>query len=187
MGRFVAERAKLQFGFSGTMKLVHELDQKGFTRLQVCEQLGLSLTMVAKGLRIYLGSLGKTPDSGHLEVKNKAIELVKRLDADEISVNGADIEFVSYIKQVTGRGVTTRTAATVTNPDQQLSAYERVIGQLEGMCYGLDKLPEIIHSSISVGQRSELVQRLANCRRILERRINIIRKDENAEARNQEG
>lgn len=186
MGRFVAERVKFQLGFSKTMELACDLDAKGFTRGQVSEQFELSRTILSKGMRLYLTALGKTPDSGHIEIKNKAIDLVKQLDEDSISVNNADLELLAFTQQVTGRSPTYRKAATISNPDQQLSAYQRVIAQLEGMCYGLDKLPEMVHASITSEQRNEFARRLADCRRILERRINTLRKDENAEARNQE-
>lgn len=185
--RHVAPRTKFPFGFSGTMERVHYYDSQGFTRAQIGELLGITKSVMSKGVRIYLTSIGKTPDSGYIDIKNKALELTKRLDADDISLHNADVELVAYIRQVTGRGTTYRKSASAVNPEQQLSSYNRIIGQLEGMCYGLDKMPEVVHSSITKSQRNELERRLADCRRIIERRINIIRKDENAEAGNQEG
>lgn len=176
-------RIKFPLGFSATTEKVLELEKTGLTRKEIEPLVGINKPQISRATRLLLTAQGKTPDSAHLEVKNKAIELVKLLDAEEMSLHTADVTLVSFIHQVTGRNRTTNRLSTgVARPEDQLAAYKRVVAQLEGMCYGLDKLPEVIHSSITVEQRKEIASRLADCRRLIERRINIIRKDGNAEA-----
>lgn len=176
-------RIKFLWGFSATIDKVLELEAQGLNRRQIEPIVGINKAQMSRATRLVLTAQGKTPDSGHLEIKNKAIELVKMLEAEEISLHTADVILVKFIHQVTGTHKTTyRKASGSVNADQQYASYKRVVAQLEGMCYGLDKMPEVVHSSITVEQRREISSRLADCRRIIERRINIIRKDENAEA-----
>lgn len=171
------------YKFAATMENVLWLQQNGYNRDQIIPIVGMDKGRISRAMRIYLASLGKTADSTRIEVKNKAIELVKLLEADEISLNRADVELVEAIKKYNGRTIS-RAARSPVNPEKQLEGYSRAIGNLEGICYALETLPEMVHSSITAEQRLEIEQRLAACRRIIERRINIIRKDNNAEAYN---
>lgn len=179
----VPARTKFPFGFSATVDKVLEYDAAGRRRIEVEPLVGVKGKQLSIAVRMYLTAQGKTPDSGHMEIKNKAIELVKMLDAEEISLHHANEILVETILRVTGKSKTTyRRGKTTANPDQQLEGYKRAVANLEGIVYALDKMPDTVHGSIPKEQRQELVNRLADCRRIIERRINIFRKDENAEA-----
>lgn len=180
-GQLPQKRTKYLYGFSKTMEKVLEYEAQGLKRNEITPLVGgLKKAQMSKGLRILLTARGKTPDSGHLEVKNFACDLVKQLDADEISLHNADEALLNCIRQVTGTTKTTyRRANTIRNPDLQLEGYRRAVAALEGICYGLDKMPDVVHSSISNEDRTEIETRLASCRRIIERRINIFRKDNN--------
>lgn len=184
----IRPRTKFKFGFSPTVERILELDAAGYRRRDMESDFDLRISQMSKSVRLYLTAQGKTPDSGHVEVKNKAIELVKKLDAEEISLHAADEALINVIRKVNGNGKTTyRKAITVTQPDQQLASYKRAVASLESICFAIDKMPEVIHSAIDKQQREALEARLAACRRLIERRINIFRKDENAEAHYQEG
>lgn len=173
--------------FVVTMEKILQLQTLGYKRGEVAQVVGLTKNRISRSMRIYLTSLGKTPDSGPIEVKNKAIELVKLLDNDEISLHKAEDELVAAIRATSGNAPISRALVTGHNPELQLQAYQRAVGSLEGICFGLDKLPDAIHSSITPEQRRDIETRLAKCRRIIERRINIFRRDSNAEAHDQEG
>lgn len=177
------QRTNYIYGFSGTMKKILEYEAQGLTRPDMTPLLGgLKKAQMSKGLRIYLTSLGVTPESGNIVVKNCAIDLVKKLDANEISLHKAEDIIVECVRRVTGLDRTiSRASNTIQNPVQQLEAYFRAIATLEGICYGLEQLPDVFHSSITKEQREEIEMRLAKCRRVIERRINIIRKDNNGE------
>lgn len=173
---------KFERGFVATMQHVRELEGKGFKRAQIAPSVGLSTNAISRSMRIYLTSLGETADAGRIEIKNKAIELVKGLDADEISLSYAEDELVRTIRANGGKPIN-RTTASTNDPEKQLQAYQSAVGALEGMCFALDRLPDVVHSSITAEQRKDIETRLAECRRIMERRINIIRKDQNVEHR----
>lgn len=172
--------------FVAKMQQIVEFQAKGLRRDEISKIMGISTSRVSRGSRIYLTSLGKTADARNLDVRQKAVELVKLLDEDEISLSKAEDELVAVIKQYNGRAVARRTV-TVLDPEQQLAGYKRAVSNLEGICYALDRMPDVVHTGIEKAQREEIQTRLAGCRRIIERRINILRKDENAEAHNQEG
>lgn len=169
-------------GFAATMDNVLDLEKRGFTRKQIAPTLGLTVDHISRAMRIYLTSLGRTADAAKIEVRNKAIELVKKLEAEEIRLSSANREFVDAIR-ASGAMPISRTAASINDPTKQLLGYHSAIAALEGMCFGLDKMPEVVHSSITLEQRKEIETRLAECRRIIERRINIIRRDTNVEHR----
>lgn len=173
---------KFEQGFVATMKHVQELERRGFRRKQIAPSLGLSPNAISRGMRVYLTSLGVTADAKRIEVKNKAIELVKGLDTEEISLTYAEDELVRTIKAHGGTPINRKTASTE-DPVKQRSAYESAIGALEGICFAIDRLPNVVHSDITQEERKEYETRLAECRRILEQRINIIRKDPNVELR----
>lgn len=160
------------------MKNIIWLGDHGYTRDQIAETTGISKTRFIAGLRIYRASLGETPDSAKIEVRNKAIELVKLLEANEISLTLAENAFVEELRAQGIKPIQTR-ASTPMNPQFQLATYRRAVGALEGVCQGLDKMPDIVHSGISSEERQEIETRLAACRRSIERRINILRKDLN--------
>lgn len=160
------------------MKNVVWLEEHGYTRDQISEATGISKTRFISGLRIYRASLGETPDSAKIEIRNKAIELVKLLETNEISLTGAENAFVQELREQGVRPIHTR-AASAMNPQVQLATYRRAVGALEGICQALDRMPDIVHSGISSEERQEIETRLASCRRIIERRINILRKDTN--------
>lgn len=176
---------KFDRGFVATMKHVRELEEKGFRRKQIAPSLGLSTNAISRGMRVYLTSLGETADAGRIEVKNKAIELVKGLDTGECSLTYAEDELVRTIRINGGKPINRATAST-NDPEKQLIGYQSAVGALEGMCFALDRLPDVVHSSITAEQRKDIETRLAECRRIIERRINIIRKDPNVDYRPQE-
>lgn len=182
----MAARETFNGQFVVVMERILQLYNEGYKREQIIPIVGLSKSRISRAIRIYLTSLGKTPDASRIEVKNKAIELVKLLEADEISLTKAEDELVATIK-ANGSSPINRSFITGYNPELQLQGYLRAVANLEGICYGLDKMPEVVHSSITFKQRKEIETRLAECRRIIERRINIFRRDNNAEASNQEG
>lgn len=168
--------------FVATMEHIRRLQEEhGYSRDHLSAMFGISKNAISRGMRIYLTALGKTPDSSRIEVKDKATELVKLLDNDEISLNKAEDELVKCIKQFGVKPIN-RSAVTGHNPELQLQAYQRAVASLEGICFGLEKLPDVIHSSIIPQQRRDIETRLAECRRIIERRINIIRRDSNGKA-----
>lgn len=173
---------KFEGGFIATMQHVRELEKKGFKRAQIAPSVGLSPNAISRGMRIYLTSLGETADAGRIDIKNKAIELVKGLDADEISLSYAEDALVRAIRAHGGIPINRKTSSTH-DPEQQLQGYQRAVAALEGMCFALDRMPDVIHSNIKAEQRKNIETRLAECRRIIERRINIIRKDQNVEHR----
>lgn len=176
----VPARIRLKYGFSPTVEKILQYEAIGYKREEIEPLVGMRTKQMSIAMRLYLTAHGKTPDSGHLEIKNKAIELVKKLDADEMSMHNANEILVNHIRQITGKGKTTyRLAAGAANAEQQLETYNRAIAGLEGYCYALEKMPAIVHSSITAKQRTDIEQRLAACRRIIEQRINIIRKDVN--------
>lgn len=174
-----------RIGFNGqfvaTMENILHLERNGYKREQIQGIVGLTRARISRAMRIYLTSLGETSDARSLEVTNKAIDLVKLLEADEISLHRAEEELVAVIKATNGKTIG-RTLRSPHNPELQLEAYTRAIASLEGVCYGLEKMPEVVHSSISAQQRSEIEKRLAACRATIERRIKILRKDNNNNA-----
>lgn len=171
---------KFPGGFVATMKHVRQLEERGFKRKQIAPSVGLSENAISRSLRIYLTALGETADARRIEVKSKAVELVKLLDAEEIFLSSAEDELVRTIKAHGGTPINRKTAST-NDPIKQRSAYESAIGALEGICFALDRLPDVVHSDISAEERKNYEVRLAESRRIIERRINIIRKDQNVE------
>lgn len=166
--------------FVATMEHILGLEQRGFSRDQIAPTVGMGKHRISRCMRIYLTSLGLTADAGRIEVRNKAIELVKLLETDEISLHTAEQELVKQIQESGGKPINRRQGGA-NDPDRQLESYQRALGSLEGICFALDRLPPVVHSSITKEQRKEIETRLAACRRIVERRINIIRKDNNVE------
>lgn len=174
----MAARKTFQNGFVAAMQNVLWLEENGYTREQIAETIQLSKTRIIAALRIYRASLGLTPDSAKIEIRNRATELVKLLEADEISLTAAENAFIAELRNQGIKPIQTN-AASAQNPQVQLTTYRRAVAALEGICQGLDKMPDMVHSGINQVERQEIETRLASCRRTIEQRINIFRRDTN--------
>lgn len=165
-------RTKLSKSFSDVARWLLELEEKGYGREEIGKIVGLHPSMLSRVKRIYLTSVGKRDND--LSVINFAKELVHALDEDKISISIAEERLIGFVRVNKSDGVTTPPVNR--QPTISADSYRRAIANIEGVCLGLESFSDNIYPEINYAERQELINRMAKCRTVLDRKIRAFRR-----------
>lgn len=161
-------------------------EAQGMNTDEISQLVGIGVGNWSRFKRLVNTSQGELPFGSNLENRFLAKDLLKRIDTGELSYTRAFRIFQEHLKD-TNQPVYTKTPGTRKQPSEEklLELYHRAVLTMEGSMYALSKLPEW-PENWSNASMDEYIERLAKARKVLEQKINSLRRaTNNAQAQSQ--
>lgn len=163
------------------------LEAQGLSAAEISPLVGMGVGNWSRLKRLVLTSFGEMPYGTNPETRELAKQLVKGIDSGELSFFVAFHAFAKHLaetKQVPQKVNSPKIrGANKKAPDaaQLTELYRRAVLAVEGTAYALTKLPDWPDGYPS-SEIEEYTERLAKARKVIEQKINVLRRAISAQA-----
>jgi hypothetical protein len=162
-------------------------EAQGMKHDDISQLVGLGVGNWSRFKRIVSASLGEVPYGIDPENRRLAKELLVQIDTGNLSYAGAYRAFQRHLIK-TEQPVFTKTPGSKKPKSEEkvLELYNRAVLTMEGSAYAISKLPDW-SDAWAVDKIEEYIDRLSKARKVLEQKINSLRRaTNNAQAQSQD-